>query len=150
MVHQMCIISNFVLDINNNIMKKSSYVLLVAVLVVVSVILWIAKTGRLAGIDVLQVGVIATLVIFSLVFGYRRLTSEKRGEPAEDELSKKVMVKSSSLAYFISLYMWVFMIWLKDRVAMDTEQLLGTGILAMAVIWALCWLVVYFRGIRDE
>ena len=146
----MCIISNFVLDINNNIMKKSSYVLLVAVLVVVSVILWIAKIGRLAGIDALQVGVIATLVIFALVFGYRRLTSEKRGEPAEDELSKKVMVKSSSLAYFISLYMWVFMIWLKDRVAMDTEQLLGTGILAMAVIWALCWLVVYFRGIKDE
>jgi len=146
----MCYISNFVLDINNNDMKKSSYVLLIAVLVVVSAILWIAKTGPLAGTDVLQVGVIAILVIFALVFGYRRLTSERRGEPTEDELSKKVMMKASAWAYFISLYMWVFMIWLKDRVAMDTEQLLGTGILAMAVIWALCWLVVYFRGIRDE
>ena len=146
----MCIISNFMLDINNNIMKKSGLVFLVAILVVVSTILWIAKSGALAGIDVLQIGVIAILVILAVVFGYRRLTSERRGEPAEDELSKKVMMKASAWAYFISLYMWVFMIWLKDRVTFDTEQLLGTGILAMAVIWALCWLVVYWRGIRDE
>ncbi len=146
----MCIISNFVLDINNNVMKKSGLVFLVAILVVVSTILWIAKSGALAGIDVLQIGVIAILVILAVVFGYRRLTSERRGEPAEDELSKKVMMKASAWAYFISLYMWVFMIWLKDRVTFDTEQLLGTGILAMAVIWALCWLVVYWRGIRDE
>lgn len=146
----MCIISNFVLDINNNVMKKSGLVFLVAILVVVSTILWIAKSGALAGIDVLQIGVIAILVILAVVFGYRRLTSERRGEPAEDELSKKVMMKASAWAYFISLYIWVFMIWLKDRVTFDTEQLLGTGILAMAVIWALCWLVVYWRGIRDE
>jgi hypothetical protein len=146
----MCIISNFVLDINNNVMKKSGLVFLVAILVVVSTILWIAKSGALAGIDVLQIGVIAILVILAVVFGYRRLTSERRGEPTEDELSKKVMMKASAWAYFISLYMWVFMIWLKDRVTFDTEQLLGTGILAMAVIWALCWLVVYWRGIRDE
>lgn len=146
----MCIISNFVLDINNNVMKKSGLVFLVVILVVVSTILWIAKSGALAGIDVLQIGVIAILVILAVVFGYRRLTSERRGEPAEDELSKKVMMKASAWAYFISLYMWVFMIWLKDRVTFDTEQLLGTGILAMAVIWALCWLVVYWRGIRDE
>ena len=146
----MCIISNFVLDITNNVMKKSSLVFLVAILVVVSTILWIANSGALAGIDVLQIGVIAILVILTVVFGYRRLTSERRGEPAEDELSKKVMMKASAWAYFISLYMWVFMIWLKDRVTFDTEQLLGTGILSMAVIWALCWLVVYWRGIRDE
>ena len=146
----MCIISNFVLDINNNVMKKSGLVFLVAILVVVSTILWIAKSGALAGIDVLQIGVIAILVILAVVFGYRRLTSERRGEPVEDELSKKVMMKASAWAYFISLYMWVFMIWLKDRVTFDTEQLLGTGILAMAVIWALCWLVVYWKGIRDE
>ena len=146
----MCNISNFVLDINNNVMKKSGLVFLVAILVVVSTILWIAKSGALAGIDVLQIGVIAILVILAVVFGYRRLTSERRGEPTEDELSKKVMMKASAWAYFISLYMWVFMIWLKDRVTFDTEQLLGTGILAMAVIWALCWLVVYWRGIRDE
>jgi len=146
----MCNISNFVLDINNNVMKKSGLVFLVAILVVVSTILWIAKSGVLSGVDVLQIGVIAILVILAVVFGYRRLTSERRGEPVEDELSKKVMMKASAWAYFISLYMWVFMIWLKDRVTFDTEQLLGTGILAMAVIWALCWLVVYWKGIRDE
>jgi len=87
---------------------------------------------------------------YGLFFGYKRLTSVKRGEPVEDELSKKVVQKAAALSYFISLYLWVFMIWLKDRVALDTEELLGSGILAMAVIFGISWVVINFRGIKND
>ena len=33
---------------------------------------------------------------------------------------------------------------------MDTEVLIGTGILGMAVTFALCWVILNFRGIRNE
>jgi peptidoglycan/LPS O-acetylase OafA/YrhL len=101
-------------------------------------------------VDILQFGVILVVVGFALFLGYKRLTSVKRGEPAEDELSKKVVQKAAALSYYISLYVWVFMIWLKDRVALDTEEVLGSGIMAMAVIFGISWVVINFRGIRKD
>lgn len=93
--------------------------------------------------------VITLLVVFALFIGVKRISSEKRGEPSEDEMSKKVMQKAASLSYFISLYLWVFMIYIKDKVTMDVEVLMGSGILGMAVIFALSWLYFNFRGIRN-
>jgi len=147
-------ISNFVLEINNKIMiamKKSSRVFLVAVLVLVTTGLWIfSSVGSLKATDLVHFGVIVMVVGFALFIGYKRLSSERRGEPAEDELSKKVMMKAAAISYFISLYLWVFMIFLKDRVEMETEELLGTGVLGMAVIFAIAWAIVNYRGIKNE
>lgn len=94
--------------------------------------------------------VIIIIVAFALFIGYKRLTSERRGEPTEDELSKKVLQKAAALSYYISLYLWVVMIYIKDRVEMDLEVLMGSGILGMAVIFALSWLYFNYRGIRNE
>jgi hypothetical protein len=53
------------------------------------------------------------------------------------------------LSYYISLYLWGAMIYINDRITMDTEVLLGTGILGMAVIWVV--LVIFFkiRGLKN-
>jgi len=42
------------------------------------------------------------------------------------------------------------MIYIKDRVEMDNEQLIGTGVLGMAVSFVVCWLFIKFRGLRHE
>lgn len=146
--------SNFVLEINNKIMhvmKKSSTVFLVAVLVLITTGLWIfSSSGSFKATDLVHFGVIVLVAGFALFFGYKRLSSERRGEPVEDELSKKVMQKAAAISYFISLYLWVFLIFLKDRVEMETEELLGTGILGMAVIFAIAWAIVNYQGIKNE
>lgn len=100
--------------------------------------------------EIVSFGVIFVLVGFGLYFAYRRLSSANRGEPQEDELSKKMMQKTAAWSYYISLYMWVFMIWFKDRVTMDSEEVLGAGILSMAVIFLGCWITIKVRGIRNE
>ncbi len=124
---------------------------LVAALVMVSTGIWFWSSPEgFSGMDLVHSGVILTLVGFALFVGYKRLVSLKRGEPAEDELSRKVLQKTAAISYYISLYLWVFLIFLKDRVAFDTEELLGTGILAMAVIYGIVWLVLHFRGVRNE
>ena len=60
------------------------------------------------------------------------------------------MVKASSLSYFISLYLWVFVIYISDRVAVDIEVLIGSGVLGMAIIFTICWLILKFKGVRNE
>lgn len=126
-------------------------VFVVAGLVLLTTLFWMIKaSGAIDKTDTIQFWVIGLLIIFALFIGIRRLKSEKRGEPTEDELSKRVLQKSAAVSYYISLYLWVAIIYIKDKVSMDTEQLIGTGILGMAVTFALSWLIINFRGIRHE
>lgn len=132
-------------------MKRVWIAFAVAFLVLATSAIWFFSTeDHNVGFEIVTFGVIIVLAGLGLLFAFRRLSSVKRDEPQEDELSKKILQKSSAWSYYISLYMWVFMIWLKDRVTLDTEQVLGAGILSMAVIWFTCWIVIRLRGIRNE
>jgi len=132
-------------------MKRGLIAIAVSLLVLGSAAFWFFGTGdHKIGFEIVSFGVIIVLVGFGLLFAYRRLSAAHRGEPVEDELSKKIIQKTAAWAYYISLYMWVFMIWLKDRVALDTEQILGAGILSMAVIFFVCWIIIRARGLSHE
>ncbi|MBK8044282.1 MAG: hypothetical protein IPK21_17475 [Haliscomenobacter sp.] len=61
-----------------------------------------------------------------------------------------MMLKTAALSYYISLYWWVFLLFIKDRIAYDTEVLIGSGILGMAVAFAISWLYFQFRGGHEE
>ena len=132
-------------------MKKIIPLLVVSVLVLGTTLIWFMNSGSgLQTAEVWQFAVILLIVAFALYILFTRAKSVNRGEPAEDELSKKILQKASSLSFYISLYIWVAMIVINDRVTMDTEVLLGTGILSMAVAWVI--LVIFFkiRGLRNE
>jgi peptidoglycan/LPS O-acetylase OafA/YrhL len=132
-------------------MKKGIVVLIVAVLVLITTGLWLfAASGNLKTFDVVSFGIIIFVVAFAVFVGYKRLVSAKRGEPAEDELSKKVLLKTAALSYYISLYLWIGILFIKDRVNLDTEELIGAGILGMAISFAVCWIVFNFSGVRNE
>lgn len=132
-------------------MKKSLIVFIVAGLVLLSAGLWFFTSAKnFKPMDLLHFGVILLVVGFALFVGFKRLRSVKRGEPAEDELSKKILRKTAAVSYYISLYIWVFMIFIKDRIEFDTEELLGTGILAMALTYGVTWLILNYRGMKND
>lgn len=132
-------------------MKRTVLIFLISALVIASCVLWYMSSGmEYSKTDALHAGVIILVVAFAVFLGFKRLGSAKRGEPAEDEMSKKVLTKTASLSYYISLYLWVVMIYVKDRLPMDTEEVLGTGILGMAVVFAGSWLFYHFKGIKSE
>lgn len=132
-------------------MKKSYLVFLVSGLVMLSVIIWLISSGTsVKMVDIWQGLVIILVVGFALFIGVKRLKSERRGEPAEDELSKKVLQKTAAWSYYVSLYLWVAVLFIKDRVELDSEELIGTGIIGMALSFAVCWLIINFTGIRNE
>jgi len=115
-----------------------------------TILLWFTSSGfSTPGLEAWQLMIIFLLVAMGLYVAFSRLRRVYRGEPVEDELSKKILQKASSLSFYISLYLWVAMIYIKDRVTVDTEVLLGSGILGMAIIWVI--LVIYFkvRGLKD-
>ena len=132
-------------------MKKSLFIFIIAGLVLISTGLWFFTSFKEFNVmDVLHFGIILLIIVFALFVGYKRLSNAKRGEPSEDELSKKILQKTAAISYYISLYIWVLLLFLKDRVKFDTEQLLGTGILAMAVTFGISWLIINFRGIKND
>lgn len=148
----MLFISNFVLElINYYKMKKSSTIFIIAGLVLLTSGLWLFKSFEfLNTMDYLHFGVITLIFGFAIFIGLKRLRSEKRGEPVEDELSKKLIQRTAATSYYISLYIWVFLIFFKDRVEFETEELLGTGILAMAVTFGISWLILNSKGIKND
>ncbi len=132
-------------------MKRAVLVFVLAVMVVASTALWFfSKTNKITTVDIASLGVIVLVVGFAVFIGYKKLASARRGEPAEDELSKKVMLRTSSLSYYISIYLWLAIMYFSDKLKLETHTIIGVGILGMAVIFAICWLVFNFRGVRNE
>lgn len=132
-------------------MKRSLIVFIVTGLVLITTGLWFFTSfENFNKMDLLHIGLITLIVGFAVFVGLKRLRSEKLGEPIEDELSKKILQKTAAISYYISLYIWVFLIFLKDRVEFETEELLGTGILAMAVTFVIAWLILNFNGIKND
>ena len=131
-------------------MKRAIIIFVVAVLVLFTTGLWLFEAGGLLSrFDFLTIGIIVILVAFAAYIGFRRMGSARRGEPQEDELSKKVLQRTAAVSYYISLYLWVGVLFIKDRVTLDSEELIGAGILGMAITWAACWAFFNFRGVGN-
>jgi len=132
-------------------MKKSVIVIIIAAMVFITTFIWIfSGSGPVKPMELVNLGVIVIVVLFALFFGYKRLSSARKGEPTEDELSKKVMQKTSSLSYYISIYLWLALMYFSEKLNYEAHTIIGAGILGMAIVFAVCWLVFNFRGIRNE
>jgi len=94
--------------------------------------------------------VIAFLIALGVVPFYgkqRQIFSEvKQGIPLVDERTDKVRMNAAGNAYFISLYMWLGLIYFKTFIA-DSEMLILAGILGMTGIYGLSWL---YQNKREE
>jgi hypothetical protein len=131
-------------------MKRSYLVLIVSALALLTAILWIFSTKKpvsFAGIA--QYVIILVLVGFGVYIGISLLKSEKRGEPVQDELSKKIQQKASSLSFYISLYMWLGFMYFSDKIKLENHTFIGVGILGMAIIFCICWIFLKVRGMKD-
>jgi peptidoglycan/LPS O-acetylase OafA/YrhL len=123
---------------------------IVALLVISTIILWAAFAYKKGG-SVTSVGpsVIAIIILFfAVVMIKKRYTSLKKGLPAEDERSRKVMIIAGYYTFLISLWFLLALAWASDELIKFRypSQALGAGIGGMAVIFALSWLGVNFLG----
>ncbi len=150
----MLLISNFVLDIYNInfcVMKRAILIFILSALVIITSVFWFAnaKINLNLGL-IMQFAVLVMVVGLAVFIGVKRLRSVRRGEPAEDELSRRIMVKASSVSFYISIYLWLFIMFFSERIDLPNHTLIGIGILGMAVVFVLSWVILTFRGVKDE
>lgn len=131
-------------------MKRTIVMFLVGALALVALVIWALK-GHFSGNvrEILNGGIVLVLVGFALFLGVSRLRSRRRGEPAEDEMSKGTMTRASSLSYYVSIYLWLFVGYISDKTSLPAHSLIGGGIMGMAVVFLLCWLGVKFFGTKN-
>jgi len=132
-------------------MKRTILMFIISALVVASLVLWVLK-GHVAGNtqEMIMVGTALVIVGFAVYLGLQRLRSHWRHEPAEDELSKRIMLRASSLAYYVSIYLWLFVMYISDKTTLEAHSLIGAGILGMAVVFLLCWLGEKAFGVKHD
>jgi len=132
-------------------MKKSHLIILISVLILLSLIIWIFQagfSGRAA--DLVQFGIVLMVIAFGFYVGVTRIRSARRGEVPEDELSRRMLRRASSRAFYISLYLWLVVLYLSEETAMPGHTLIAGGIVGMAVTFAGSWIFLKWKGIGDE
>ncbi len=128
-------------------MKRSIIVAVLAVLVTATIAVWMFNSegsisGKAIGIGSIQL----VVLVFAAFAVYRRWTAAKNKLPAEDEMSKKILVRSTATSYHVSLFMWLALMYFEERINLEGHELIGGGILGMAIIFALSW--IFHRYIK--
>ncbi len=132
-------------------MKKIIIAFILSALLMIGGGIWIYYTDEpIILSETIHFIVIFLLIVFATFIVYNRLNSIKKGLPAEDELSKRIMEKAASKAFYISLYFWLGLMYIGNEKIDDPEKLFGAGILGMALIFAISWLYFKFKGLRGE
>lgn len=94
--------------------------------------------------------VLIIVAVLGVFVAYRHFNSIKKGEPTSDELSKLILQKASSLSFYISLYLWILISYFSDSLDLETGQLIGYGIIGMAVIFTITWSLIKIIGLTKE
>lgn len=131
-------------------MKRTIIIFVIAALVLISAAIWLLESQFTGNFQEIVMVIILFLVLgFAIFVGVQRLKSSNRNESPEDELSKKIMTKTSSLSYYISLYLWLALAYFSDKMEWETHTIINAGILGMAIIFLFSWIGVKLFGLRN-
>ena len=132
-------------------MNKIYIKILVIVMVVATLILWAVNADiRWTLPEIIMIAGAAIVVGFALFLVIKNMGSVSRKEKVEDELSRRLLTKASSLSYYISLYLWLAIMYFSDKTNLETHTLIGAGILGMALIFFGSWLFDRIKGLKNE
>jgi len=133
-------ISNILLEIHN--MKQSRFIQILLFLAgsfVLGIAAYQAMGGELDRLEWIIVGLTLGGVLIALVVGLRRLKDERRGIPAEDEMTQSVKQKAASIAFHGSFYSWsALMLVTMDR-QLAGYKLIAVGLMLTVLIYFGAW-----------
>ncbi len=128
-------------------MKKAILTVVLTISMITGMIVWFITPGvEFDRQEILMLLGLALVIGFALFLAFRRLRDAKANLPTEDEMSKNILRRGAATSYYLSLYLWLGIMMLEDRIDMDMSSLIGAGIVGMAIIFALSW--IYHRYIR--
>ncbi len=129
---------------------RTALILVLAGTVSFSVALWLyAQSEPLTLTEYAIAALVLLVVIFSFVIGKRRIRDQKRGLPAEDELSQQIKLKAAASAFSGSFYLWMFIAIFAVDSELRPELPVGVGLLGMGVLFVGFWIYYSKTGVRD-
>ncbi len=128
-------------------MRKAIISAVLAVLVVGTIALWIINAERSAetplklnGTSILMIAVAVVILVYGVLAILKGFRDARNKVPSQDELSKKILLRGAATSYYISIYLWLAIMYFEERIELERSSLIGAGILGMAIIFALSWL----------
>lgn len=128
-------------------MKRTILITVIALLVIVSFIIWITSSELSFDFGtVLMILIPVVILAFAVIKVVQGVSDARNQMPAEDELSKMIMLRTGSTSFQLSLFLWLVIGSVEDRIDLEGHTIIGAGILGMAILFALSW--IYHRFIR--
>jgi len=132
-------------------MKKAISKIVVSLAVIAGILVWLLlPEKKINSAEILSTVVAAVIIIFGLYMAIRNIRSVRQNLPAEDERSKKIMKSAGATAYYISLYLWLALMFFEEDINLEKHSLIGLGILGMALVFALSWIYHNFLSTRND
>ena len=132
-------------------MRKAIIIAVLAVLVTGTIIIWFINSdtpGLTEGFLMIPIQIV--ILVFAVVVVVKKWRAKKEKLPAEDEMSKKILRRGAATSYYVSIYLWLALMFFEESIDLERSTLIGAGILGMAVIFALSWVYHnYFRRSHD-
>ncbi len=134
-------------------MKKIFLPVFILTYVIILAGIGIFQTGMIDGshklTEYIFVGVILILFLIGIILSIKRYRLDKQELAIEDELSIKIVNKSASYSYYLSLFLWLIIIFIQSRTNLVGSILMGYGIIGMAVTFLLCLTYFNFKGVKS-
>ncbi len=147
-------IYNILLDLINLYQMtktKTAMILILAGTVTFFVGLWLYSTmDDLGTFEYVVAGAVTLMVAFSAYIGFKRINDEKKGLPADDEMSEMIKQKAAASAFAYSFYAWLAILFFTLDSNLDIEVPIGIGILAMGILFIGFWMYYLQKGLSDE
>ena len=89
--------------------------------------------------ELIFVILLAMLIGLGILIAYRRNKSLKEGLPVDDELSRKMIRMSATTTFFISLVLWLAILFLNAHTELTPKYLTGIGIMGMCLVFLIVW-----------
>jgi len=128
-------------------MRKAVLTAVLAVLVVGTIALWIINSERssdtslsLNGSTILMMAVAVVILVYGALVILKGFRDARNKLPSRDELSRKILLRGAATSYYVSIYLWLAIMFFEERIEVERSSLIGAGILGMAIIFALSWL----------
>jgi peptidoglycan/LPS O-acetylase OafA/YrhL len=87
-----------------------------------------------------MIAIQVVILVFAVLVVAKRWKASREKLPVEDEMSKKILRRGAATSYYVSLYLWLALMFFEDSIDLERSTLIGAGILGMAIIYALSWL----------
>ena len=130
-------------------MKRTILIAVIAIMVVVTFILWITIAELSFDLGtILMILIPVIILVLAVLRIVQGMSDVKNQMPAEDELSKMIMLRTGSTSFQLSLFLWLVIGSVEDRIELEGHTVIGMGILGMAILFALSW--IYYRFIRKS